>query len=67
MAIVVYKKKKCMKTKVAIVGLVVTAIALYFIKRRSRKEEYVPVKKTHHLTDAFSRAKKAGAVTIDGE
>ncbi|MGZ8536942.1 MAG: hypothetical protein ACXWV9_01705 [Flavisolibacter sp.] len=48
-----------MKTKVAIVGLVVTAIALYFIKRRSRKEEeYVPVKKSHHLTDAFSKAKK---------
>ena len=49
-----------MKTKVAIVGLVITAIALYFIKIRSRKEEeYVPVKKSHHLTEAFSKAKKA--------
>jgi hypothetical protein len=49
-----------MKTKVTIVALVVTAIAVYFIKRRTRKEEmeYVPVKKSHHLTDAFSKAKK---------
>ena len=54
-----------MKTKVTIVALVVTAIAVYFIRRRTRKEEeYVPVKKSHHLTDAFSKAKK---VQIAGE
>ena len=48
-----------MKTKVTVLALVVTAIAVYFIKIRSRKEEaYVPVKKSHHLTDAFSKAKK---------
>ena len=49
-----------MKTKVTIVALVVTAIAVYFIKRRSRKEEveYVPVKNSHHLSEAFSKAKK---------
>jgi hypothetical protein len=46
-----------MKTKIAIAGLVLTAIAVYFIRRRPSKAEAEPVKKSHHLTSAFSKAK----------
>jgi hypothetical protein len=46
-----------MKTKIAIAGLALTAIALYFFRKRSPKNEQQPVKKSHHLTNAFSKAK----------
>ncbi|MFL5811350.1 MAG: hypothetical protein ACJ749_17640 [Flavisolibacter sp.] len=47
-----------MKTKIAIAGLILGAIGVYLYKRSKRQEESVPVKKSHHLTQAFSKAKK---------
>jgi hypothetical protein len=48
-----------MKTRAIIAGVVALAAALttyYIIKRRNRKN-VVPIQRTHHLTDVFSKAK----------
>lgn len=50
-----------MKTKVLIGALVgaATAAAIYYIRkfRANQAEKSEPVKKSHHLTNAFARAK----------
>lgn len=50
-----------MKTKTIVAGLafVASAVATYFILRRTEKPTYQPIEKSHHLTDVFSKAKKA--------
>ncbi len=50
-----------MKTKTVIAALVAAAAGLavyFFIKKRNKGYEEDPVKKTHHLTEAFVRAKE---------
>ena len=54
-----FNRKKGMKTKANVAGLVALAAGLttyYFIKRRNRKTVQ-PVQRTHHITDIFSKAK----------
>jgi hypothetical protein len=50
-----------MKTKTIVAGLVfvASAMATYFIVRRRKKPTYQPMQKSHHMTDVFSKAKKA--------
>ncbi len=48
-----------MKAKAIIAGLVAVAAALatvYVVRKRGRKK-VVPVQRTHHLTEVFSKAK----------
>jgi len=48
-----------MKTKAIIAGLVALAAALttYYIVKRKTKKTAEPVKRSHHLTNVFSKAK----------
>lgn len=52
-----------MKTISIVAGLVAVAAAVttYYIIKRRNQEAVEPVQKSHHLTDVFSKAKKAYA------
>jgi hypothetical protein len=60
MAIETRGLKLHMKTKVIVAGLVTlaAAAATYFILKKRNKKENEPLKKSHHVTDVFSKAKE---------